>query len=159
MTDESTRDRDAGDCAAAAVDAATSSVPEITPEAPPGKVRRRRRKTRRVRKDQIDIAKVLLAPVRLLQGARSKLISAFEATIRAQATKAIDGKDTASITALVDRAIEFDLVVPPDPAASSSGVLIVPKALCEADQREIFDPETPESRVIEIIRRHNDQQT
>ena len=80
-------------------------------------------------------------------------------TLRAQVAKAIDGKDSASIKALIDHAIEFDLVVPPDPAGQTSGVLIVPKALCEADQREIFDPETPQSRVIEIIRRHNDQQT
>ena len=159
MTDESTRDRDAGDCAAAAVDAATSSVPEITPEAPPGKVRRRRRKKRRVRKDQIDIAKVLLAPVRLLQGARSKLISVFEATLRAQVAKAIDGKDAASIKALIDHAIEYDLVAPPDAAVRTSGVFIVPKVLCEADQREIFDIETPMSRIIEIILRHYDKQS
>ena len=159
MTDDPTETIDAGDHAAAAVDAAISPVSETAPDVPPGKVRRRRRKKRRVRKDQIDIVKVLLAPVKLLQGARSRQISAFEATIRAQATKAIDGKDTASITALIGRAIEFDLVVPPDPAGQTSGVLIVPKALCEADQREIFDPGTPQSRVIEIIRRHNDQQT
>ena len=159
MTDESTRKHDAGDPAAADVDAATSSVPEITPEAPPGKVRRRRRKKRRVRKDQIDIAKVLLAPVRLLQGARSKLISVFEATLRAQVAKAIDGKDSASIKALIDHAIEYDLVAPPDAAVRTSGVFIVPKVLCEADQREIFDIETPMSRIIEIILRHYDKQS
>ena len=159
MIDDPTQTIDAGDHAAANVEAAISSVPKIAPDVPPGKVRRRRRKKRRVRKDQIDIVKVLLAPVRLLQGAKSRQISAFEATLRAQVAKAIDGKDSASIKALIDHAIEFDLVVPPDPAGQTSGVLIVPKALCEADQREIFDPETPQSRVIEIIRRHNDQQT
>ena len=159
MIDDPTQTIDAGDHAAANVEAAISSVPKIAPDVPPGKVRRRRRKKRRARKDQIDIVKVLLAPVKLLQGARSRQISAFEATLRAQVAKAIDGKDSASIKALIDHAIEYDLVAPPDAAVRTSGVFIVPKVLCEADQREIFDIETPMSRIIEIILRHYDKQS
>ena len=158
MTDDPIKTIDAGDHAAANVEAAISSVSETAPDVP-GKVRRRRRKKRCVRKDQIDIAKVLLAPVRLLQGARSKLISVFEATLRAQVAKAIDGKDSASIKALIDHAIEYDLVAPPDAVVRTSGVFIVPKVLGETDQREIFDIETPMSRIIEIILRHYDKQS
>ena len=87
------------------------------------------------------------------------MISAFEATLRAQVAKAIDGKDSASITALIEHAIAHDLVATPDPAVPTSGVFIVPKALCEADQREIFATETSMSRINEIIMRYYDKQT
>lgn len=124
----------------------------------PAKAKRRRR-SKRARKDQIDIAKVLLAPVKLLQGARTRTISAFEATLRAQVTKAIDGKDSASIKALIDHAIRYDLVVSAEPPARTCGVFIIPKGLNEADQREIFDTETTSmNRIIEIILRHYDKQ-
>lgn len=110
-------------------------------------------------KDQIDIAKVLLAPVKLLQGARTRTISAFEATLRAQVTKAIEGKDSASIKALIDHAIRYELVVSAEPPARTCGNFIIPKALSEADQREIFDTETTSmNRIIDIILRHYDKQ-
>jgi len=73
-------------------------------------------------------------------------------------TKAIDGKDSASIKALIDLAIQYDLVAPPAAAARFSGVFVVPKALCEADQREIFTSGTSMGRIIEIILRHYDDQ-
>ena len=159
MTDDATQKHDASDRAAVTIDVATAADPGGPTDVPPGKVRRRRRKKRRARKDQIDIAKVLLAPVKLMQGARAKHIPVFEATLRAQVVKAIDGRDSASIKALIDRAIEYDLVVPPAPEAPYSGVFVVPKGLCEADQREIFGPKKGMRRIIEIILRHYDKQT
>ncbi len=156
MSDEPTQKHDATDHAAPAVAPAIS--PDNAAETPPRKAQRRRRKRQRVRKDQIDIVKILLAPVKLLTGAKARQISAFEATLRAQVTKAIDGKNSASIKALIDLAIQYDLVAPPAPAARSSGVFVVPKALCEADQREIFSPGTLMSRIIEIVLRHYDEQ-
>jgi hypothetical protein len=157
MSDEPTQEHDATDRAASAVAPAIS--PYNAAETPHRTAWRRRRKTRRVQKDQIDIVKVLLAPVKLLTGARSRQISAFEATLRAQVTKAIDGKDSASIKALIDLAIQYDLVAPPAPAARYCGIFVIPKALCEADQREIFTPGTPIGRIIEIILRHYDEQS
>ena len=158
MTDDTTQNDDVPDGAAAAVDAATAIDPAGPAEVLPLKARRRRKK-RRVGTDQIDIAKVLLAPVRLLRGARARHISVFEATLRAQVVKAIDGRDSASIKALIDRAIEFELVAPPAREARYCGVFIVPKVLCEADQREIFAPDTTMGRIVEIILRHYDRQT
>jgi hypothetical protein len=160
MTGDPTQKHDAGGqtATATAADAATSSAPEIGPDLPPGKARRRRRKKRRTRKDQIDIAKVLLAPVKLMQGARARHVSVFEATLRAQVAKAIDDRDSASIKALIDRAIEYNLVAPPAPEAPYCGVFVVPKGLCEADQREIFGPGTTMGRIVEIILRHYDKQ-
>lgn len=157
MTDETSRAGDGGPRAGAAIDPAAA---EGVTDPQPRKLRHPRRKRRRGRKDQIDIAKVLLAPVRLLQGARARQISAFEATLRAQVTKAIEGKDSASIKALIDFAIQYDLVAPPAKAARSCGVFVVPKGLSGADQREIFDPDTTSmSRIIEIILRHYDAQS
>jgi len=154
MTDDANRTGHAGPRTESAVD---PTVADGIPDAQP---RRRRRKKRRARKDQVDITKVLLAPVRLLQGARARQISAFEATLRAQVTKAIEGKDSASIKALIDFAIQYDLVAPPAPAVRSCGVFVVPKCLSEADQREIFDPDTTSmNRIIEIILRHYDAQS
>ena len=91
MSDEPTQQHDATDRAASAV--APAINPDNATETPPRTARRHRRRRRRVRKDQIDIVSVLLAPVKLLTGAKSRQISAFEATLRAQVTKAIDGKD------------------------------------------------------------------
>ena len=159
MTDDATQKHEASDRAAAAIDVATAADPGGPTDVPERKVRRRRRKKRRGRKDQIDIAKVLLAPVKLMQGARARHISVFEATLRAQVVKAIDGRDSASIKALIDRAIEFELVAPPAREARYCGVFIVPKVLCEADQREIFAPDTTMGRIVEIILRHYDRQT
>jgi hypothetical protein len=121
--------------------------------------RRRRRRRRRGRKDQIDIAAVLLAPVKLLQGARSKQITAYEATLRAQVTRAIEGKDSASIKTLIELAVQYDLIAPPPSQPAYSGVFVVPKALCDADQKEIFgNQDITMGQIAKIILRHYDQQ-
>jgi len=152
MTNEPMQTVLPGDTDGAVTDAAPAA------DAQPAKVRRRRRR-KRARKDQVDIVKVLLAPVKLLQGAKARTITAFEATLRAQVTKAIEGKDSASIMALIDHAIRHELVVSPEPAARTCGNFVIPKALSEADQREIFDPETTSINcIIEIILRHYDKQ-
>ena len=56
MTDDANRAGDAGPQAESAVD---STVSDGIPDAQP---RRRRRKTRRIRKDQIDITKAIASP-------------------------------------------------------------------------------------------------
>ena len=119
----------------------------------------RRRRRRRGRKDQIDIAAVLLAPVKLLQGARAKQITAYEAILRAQVKMAIESKDSATIKALIDLAVQHELVAPPPPQPRTSGVFIVPKVLCDADQRAIFGNfNITMGQIVDIILRHYDQQ-
>lgn len=102
-------------------------------------VRERPRRRRPMSDAQIDITSIIEAPLRLRQDGKTRNVAPFEAIFRQHVRKAVVGRAIASMRFVIKQAEKYKLLKPPPPPRRRGGLLIVPKNLPEAIEREIFD--------------------
>ncbi len=143
----------------------TSDTPtkdKPAPAAAPAKRRQKRKpsaKKRAERQGLVDIGAILNEPLEVLKNGKVGKMSALEASIRKQAKKALKDKSLASVLAVINLAIENDLVVP-QPTPAKDGVFVIPKFVSDEDQHRIFSEMEDRSMkfIFDILRPYYEQQ-
>ena len=133
-----------------------------TAAAAPAKRPQKRRpsaKKRAERQGLVDIAAILNEPLEVLKNGKVGKMSALEVAIRKQVKKALTDKSLASVMAVIDLAIENDLVAP-RPTPAKGGVLVIPKFVSDEDQHRIFSEMEDLSMtfIFNILRPYYEQQ-
>jgi hypothetical protein len=136
-------------------EAGTEKQPPSPLAAPQGGKRRRRRKKRRA--DQLDLAALLSEPLHVLMDGKMSKMDPLETSIRAQVRKALVEKNTQAIKAVIDLAIEHDLVQK-SPQTQRHGVIRVPTAIVLDLWMRIFrDDEFGPDEILAIVSKHYEQ--
>lgn len=125
--------------------------------------RRKRRKPsakkRAERQGLVDIGAILNEPLEVLKNGKVGKMSALEVAIRHQVKKALTDKSLASVMAVINLAIENDLVAP-RPTPAKGGVFVIPKFVSDEDQHRIFAEYEDRSMkfIFDILRPYYEQQ-
>lgn len=90
------------------------------------------------RSAKFDIAKMIDSPVRAIENGRVKKMSPFEAEVRQHMVKAVKNNSVPSMRWLLGLATKYKLLAEPTEPHTRS-VLVIPKDIPDAYQREIFD--------------------
>ena len=144
----------------------TSDTPTKDKPAPaaaaPAKRRQKRKpsaKKRAERQGLVDIGAILNEPLEVLKNGKVGKMSALEASIRKQVKKALADKSLASVMAVINLAIENDLVAA-RPTPAKGGVFVIPKFVSDEDQHRIFSEMEDRSMkfIFDILRPYYEQQ-
>jgi len=144
----------------------TSEIPvkdkAATADATPAKRRQKRKpsaKKRAERRGLVDIGAILNEPLEVLKSGKVGKMSALEVAIRKQVKKALTDKSLASVMAVINLAIENDLVAP-QPTPVKGGVFVIPKFVSDEDQHRIFSEMEDRSMkfIFDILRPYYEQQ-
>lgn len=116
-------------------------------------------KKRAERQGLVDIGAILNEPLEVLKNGKVGKMSALEVAIRKQVKKALTEKSLPAVMAVIQIAINHDLVAPP-PTVAEGGVFVVPKWVSDEDQHRIFAEYEDRSMkfIIDILRPYYEQQ-
>lgn len=144
----------------------TSDTPTKDKPAPaaaaPAKRRQKRKPSAKKwaeRQGLVDIGAILNEPLEVLKNGKVGKMPALEVAIRKQVKKALADKSLASVMAVINLAIENDLVVP-QPTPAKGGVFVIPKFVSDEDQHRIFSEMEDRSMkfIFDILRPYYEQQ-
>ena len=115
-------------------------------------------KKRAERQGLVDIGAILNEPLEILKNGKVGKMPALEVAIRKQVKKALKDKSLASVMAVINLAIENDLVAS-RPTPAKGGVFVIPKFVSEEDQRRIFAYREDNSMkyIFDILRPYYEQ--
>ena len=116
-------------------------------------------KKRAERQGLVDIGAILNEPLEVLKNGKVGKMSALEVAIRRQVKKALTEKSLPAVMAVIQIAIDHDLVAP-SPTELEGGVLIIPKFVSDQDQHRIFAEYEDRSMrfIANILRPYYEQQ-
>jgi len=111
------------------------------------------------RRGLVDIGAILNEPLEVLKNGKVGKMSALEVAIRKQVKKALTDKSLASVMAVINLAIENDLVAS-RPTPAKGGVFVIPKFVSDEDQHRIFSELEDRSMtfIFNILRPYYEQQ-
>lgn len=116
-------------------------------------------KKRAERQGLVDIGAILNEPLEILKNGKVGKMPALEVAIRKQVKKALKDKSLASVMAVINLAIENDLVAS-RPTPAKGGVFVIPKFVSDEDQHRIFSEMEDRSMtfIFNILRPYYEQQ-
>ncbi len=142
-------------------DVPANDKPRTASDAPAMRRQRRRpsAKKRAERQGIVDIGAILNEPLEVLKNGKVGKMSTLEVAIRRQVKKALTERSLPAVMAVIQIAIDHDLVAP-SPTELQGGVLVIPKWVSDEDQHRIFAEYEDRSMrfIANILRPYYEQQ-